>query len=798
MDRPLRILVLIGLCLILLVGCQPNQSGQTPHNLDAHTSASLSTSASRWLSEHAIDDFDKTIFQGDIGQESVVTFDFQAETARQFFPDLHWEPQFVATVVIALDRAQTDAELRGWKDLLSVNDEIGLWRHPQSDAPFMQAIQSSLDRGKSYAKTINLFGQIAKQGRLKPNRTDSPILILFDYQAADLMRQGRELELVIPQEGTTSYQVGILSPDPIQLAEDTENRLLQAGYRLPDGRADSSIYPVANYGLVRSYQSSDITTQVMTSATRTLRRWIMSSRRFAASDTLEFFTINLIYLCLIIIWLGTVLYRVIVPSIRQAAIVMSAMLIGWTILRFVKWLLPGNGVGQRLLWYLFYLFFLGLPLVAVWLAVRLDAEKPMPRWFRILAGTQVGLFLLVLTNDLHQWVFRFDQGPNWINDYSYGLGYYLCLFGVIVCLIGALYHLIHKSHRSGTGAFALIGLFGLLISYITGYILRSPLAWDSDITLVIGLFAIMLFETSLQVGILPSNRKYVTIFRHSPLNLRVFDKTGKVMFQELKRNLRWKAPPLVTDEALFHPPHDSNTLQFIQPVQGGYSYWQQDISQVNRLREELADTVNRLERANELLVEKTKISQFLSDAKLRRQVIDQLEEVVAEKTALLEERMEYLPEAANVSRETARIVLLIGYIKRHCNLYFHRHEKQTVTGSELASYLTELGELARHAGAQVIITEHFGDEVSLNTASLIVDFYYQLFDWMSLAPSSTSLVQLYRGSKPVHMTITTSLNVKQFVVDDSLSQALEAAGATLRWHETEDMNGLHLLIGGES
>ena len=42
-------------------------------------------------------------------------------------------------------------------------------------------------------------------------------------------------------------------------------------------------------------------------------------------------------------------------------------------------------------------------------------------------GVYIGSVLLVMSNDLHQMVFRFDPGGNWMHDYRYGLGFWLII-----------------------------------------------------------------------------------------------------------------------------------------------------------------------------------------------------------------------------------------------------------------------------------------------------------------------------------------------------------------------------------
>lgn len=56
--------------------------------------------------------------------------------------------------------------------------------------------------------------------------------------------------------------------------------------------------------------------------------------------------------------------------------------------------------------------------------------------------------LLVLTNDLHRLVFRFDLEGNWASDYSYGLGYWLMIAFSLLFFVLAVVKLLYKGRKS--------------------------------------------------------------------------------------------------------------------------------------------------------------------------------------------------------------------------------------------------------------------------------------------------------------------------------------------------------------
>ncbi|MDP0919592.1 hypothetical protein Q6272_31590, partial [Klebsiella pneumoniae] len=77
--------------------------------------------------------------------------------------------------------------------------------------------------------------------RLKINSFESPIMICYDYQAATLIENGRNIEIIIPAEGTFTYEKGLLSNEPLNFEGNPDKLLLEAKLRLLNGQSDKSI-----------------------------------------------------------------------------------------------------------------------------------------------------------------------------------------------------------------------------------------------------------------------------------------------------------------------------------------------------------------------------------------------------------------------------------------------------------------------------------------------------------------------------------------------------------------------------
>lgn len=146
---------------------------------------------------------------------------------------------------------------------------------------------------------------------------------------------------------------------------------------------------------------------------------------------------TVIYMGLLAAWGISVRTRIIQTQVRRYLLAIAGLMLLWLTLRTVKYN-TYNITAECFLWYGCYLPMLFIPVLAVLVALSLGKPENyrLPKGTHFLYLPSVLLFLLVLTNDLHQLVFLFPNGVLSDDDYRYGAGYYVVLFHAST--IGAL------------------------------------------------------------------------------------------------------------------------------------------------------------------------------------------------------------------------------------------------------------------------------------------------------------------------------------------------------------------------
>ena len=707
-----RLAALGLLCLLLLFACACAGEGAPTAVCNGDAYAAYPEAVARLLPGHEIRRADNQAFTY-LEQEAVAeAFDAQAIPALAAGAARYWYPQYLATVVIAVDRGRTQAEIKGWRDLLRVSEAVGFSDSNVNLHLLTAAMAYGLEGGHfTLNQAAALLARLQAARRLAQNSFEPPVVICYDYQAAALLRAGKNIEMVVPAEGTLTYEKGLLSKRPLEFRGDANALLYAAGLRLRGGACDPALYGSANYAPAVHLRNFSHLNTVCQDVIRVYRRTVLRVRLYSSADGREHQLAALLYMALVVAWTAALVRRAMQKGVRRAALAIGVILIGWMAVRLLKYQLVFAVGLDRYLWYCFYLFQLALPLVLLWLAWTIDQpddKANIPRWMGVPAAICAALAALVFTNDLHHWVFRLDRSyPAKAIAYGYGPGYYLVVAACVLMVLSAVAVMMHKSRQSPRkrGFIYPIALGALLLVYGLGYVLRVPFAWESDITMVTGLFTLLALEASVRAGMIPANTKYRPLFTHSPLAMQIADGEGTIALSSANL-LR----------------EDENTLHFAAPIAGGTARWQEDISALNQLHREMEEQTRMLATANAILAEEERMRRRLEEENARTQLITQLESEIAAHTARLTEMVER-------GESAARIVLLLCYIKRRCNLFFRERETRLLPADELAVYIDELAELAGYANVMIITTNQRKEPLELRRATLFYDFFYQAVDF---------------------------------------------------------------------
>ena len=356
------------------------------------------------------------------------------------------------------------------------------------------------------------------------------------------------------------------------------------------------------------------------------------------------------------------------------------------------------GVLARHTWYLYYVPILLIPLLLFYISLFVSSNKRAgvsKAWYITLALTII-IIVLILTNDLHQLIFRFQPGfANWDEDYTHGWLFYAAIVWQYVLYLTAIAVLVIKCRISGSKRNAWI----ILIPFAAGAAM-NVLLFTGKMPKLNGVYivefpesliftAAAVLECCMQLGMIPTNTDYGKLFRLFSLSAQITDRKGTPVYSSCT------AVPLTAEQ--FAMPDGSrmgeHTVLHKMDIPGGLGFWQDDMTELDRLNEEL-------EEAGEELAQETELIRLRSELKEKQTVIRQrtlVYDTIARSTQRQSQLISDLAEKGRRSSDASvkekcrsRITLLGAYIKRYANLTLLSQESSVIEAGELALSVSEV------------------------------------------------------------------------------------------------------------
>lgn len=437
----------------------------------------------------------------------------------------------------------------------------------------------------------------------------------------------------------------------------------------------------------------------------------------------------LIYIGLLAAWGISVQTRIIQTQVRRYLLVIAGLMLLWLTLRTVKYN-TYHMTAERFLWYGYYLPMLFIPVLAVLVALSLGKPENyrLPKWTHFLYLPSALLFLLVLTNDLHQLVFFFPTGVLSTREYGYGIGYYVVLAWMVLCAAAALVIILAKCRIPQSRRYLWLPVvpFALALGYCAAYIKGVYWVWllAGDLTVSMCLIITAIFESCIQCSLIQSNTHYAELFHASTIGALITDRDFSVACAA--ENAR-SVDSQTLMAAAESPVVTADGIRISEaPIRWGHVFWEDDISPMLAVLKELDDTREELQSYGSIL-------QAENAQKARRKKLEEQERLyraMQEKAAAPAVRLSNLAKALQgvQDADAARFLLwkmtVIGaYLKRRSNLIFLADRDGMVPVSEVALCLNESMDNLRLHVRRCASRLDFEGELRLETAAALYDFF---------------------------------------------------------------------------
>ena len=408
--------------------------------------------------------------------------------------------------------------------------------------------------------------------------------------------------------------------------------------------------------------------------------------------------------CLVLYYFHRVTPTGALSGMMKAISLMALFLI---LLRGVKYSVVSEvGILARHAWYLYYVPILLLPLFLFYISLLVspkDNSRISKAWYVTLAVT-ILFILLVLTNDLHQLVFRFEADfANWDEEYGYGWLFYAVNLWQFALYLTAIIILTIKCRIVSSKRSAWIILIPVAIGVVMYALLFTDKMPKLNNVFVIEFpeahifTAAVVLECCMQLGLVPTNTDYGKMFRNLSIAAQITDTKGTPVYSS--------ATALPLTEAQFALPSgsriDEHILLHKMEIPGGYGFWQDDMTELDRLNEELADAKERLAEETELIRLRNELKEKQAKIEHRTLMYDRISRRVQRQSQMISTLAQTARDStdAEVKDKCRRRITLLGaYIKRYANLTLLSEESDVIQAGELALSLSELLRYLNYCG----------------------------------------------------------------------------------------------------
>ena len=465
-------------------------------------------------------------------------------------------------------------------------------------------------------------------------------------------------------------------------------------------------------------------------------------------------TRDAIHISLLFLWVMSLHRRLVNKNVRRLMLCVGALMIFWVIDKIVKWDFTGSVTHPlvRYLWYGFYVGMLFVPTLGAFIINYLGKPEDYshPKKLNYLLIPPTIMLIAVFTNDLHQKVFVFYNGfINFDLEYSYDWVYYFIMSWFIIMGFYFVVMMLLKSRVPGSRKLQRmpLAIMAFAALFWIGYSMKL---YNCDLTIMDCLIIVLLLESAIQSGLLPSNTRYQEVFDSTTVPVLIVDREYQPHYVS--------GAALPVSEAQMRQSAGGtvdlgDALLSSAPIKAGHVVWQNDITKLNKLRIRLKDTMEQLGEENTLLQAELELKEKRAKADEQNRLYDRIASEVEPQLIKAEQllhRIEQEPE--NNRNLLAKLCVLGSFIKRRGNLLLLGEENGVIQARELEYCIRESMDNLTLSGVFTSFSSRCDGQLNLKSIVAAYDFYELLVERL-LDEMTAMMVNLTCTNGKIRMNI---------------------------------------------
>jgi hypothetical protein len=457
---------------------------------------------------------------------------------------------------------------------------------------------------------------------------------------------------------------------------------------------------------------------------------VITMNTTAAMYVISHIAVLMIYLGVLVFWGISVYDRIVNKEIRLHLIVLVALMMFWMLMRTLRHtvFLYVYPLGMWC-WYAYYVSMILIPQLCLFATKHIGKPEDykLPKKWYLMYIPSIIIILGILTNDLHGWAFHFHEGyeAGW-DIYQRGALYYIATAWIFACIALMIAELLKrcrvpKTHKT---LWLPIATLGIGVAYTIFYALNSDIFGFIEMTAALCFTVVAIWESTIKTGLVQSNTHYDELLKFSALGVAVVDNTYTVHYRSDD------AMPLTAEQMKEtengYVMLDGGIRLSGSEIRGGHALWQEDLSELLEVLDELKELRTELEGSNAVSMQNYRVNKKIRTLTEKNRLHDELHKQTAHQIDLLNEWLKKLTAIADLKekRELLRRIVVVGaYLKRRNNLILVNEQDGIVKAEELNLSLKEMMRNLQLAGVNCASSVQFEKDLPAGVAMKLFDFY---------------------------------------------------------------------------
>lgn len=433
---------------------------------------------------------------------------------------------------------------------------------------------------------------------------------------------------------------------------------------------------------------------------------------------------HVILLSLVIFWGVSIIHRIIRKDLRLYLLIIAIFILFFLVVRMIKYGLTRNDdILNRYLWYSYYVSQCLIPptLLLASLSIETKDGKPLKKtWFLIFIPAII-LLSLIYTNDLHQLAFIFEYSEN---DFSYkhGIVFYLAIIWEILITIISIIIMIIKCQVSACRKKIWIPIFTFLGCVFISTICFLVNISSFKIPELLCFSCILIIESCINIGLIPSNVNYEKYFYHSMCYAFITDENLQVIYRS-KSSLSLDKEQLKA--AIISPIMvNKNTRFYGTKIHGGYTFRSEDLSLINEINIGLQEAKQQIKEENDIIEAENEMKKQSAKIDEQKKLYAKVETYTKDEINKLNNLLllKTINEEDFINKMRFACVLA-AYIKRRSNLILLSKKDKLMDVDELALSINESISYLSLTNIECFLDFNLKGKINSDILGIIYDFF---------------------------------------------------------------------------